>query len=198
MRLNRVMKRAVIAAGRCIPRSPASNRRLVFCYHSVRPTRVHLSSTPDLFERHVEWLNEHCQVVSLRTLASGAGVAHSGKPIAALTFDDGYQDNHSHALPILAKYRTPATFFITAGFVERDPEVLQRFARMVGGESAGFVPLDWPQVGELLASGMEIGSHTYSHPNLARLSHEQTYEELRRSREVISDRLGRAIDSFAY
>lgn len=198
MRVNRVLKRTAVAVGRFIPQSDPSNRRVVFCYHSVRPAGGNLSSTPDVFERHVEWLNEHCQLVSLRTLATNAGLVRSGKPMAALTFDDGYQDNHTYALPILAKYRTVATFFITAGFVDRDPGVVQRFGRMVGGESAGFVPLDWSQVRELVAGGMEIGSHTYSHLNLARLSREKTYEELRRSKDLIAERLGRAIESFAY
>jgi peptidoglycan/xylan/chitin deacetylase (PgdA/CDA1 family) len=198
MRLNRAIKRAAIAVGRFTPRSDASKRKVVFCYHSVRPTRPHLSSTPDVFERHIEWLNQHCQLVSLRALAAGTGIARSGKPIAALTFDDGYRDNHSYAFPILEKYRTPATFFITAGYLERDPQVLHRFERMVGGESAGFAPLAWSQVRELLAAGMEIGSHTYSHPNLARISREEAEQELRTSRDLIGDRLGTAVDLFAY
>jgi peptidoglycan/xylan/chitin deacetylase (PgdA/CDA1 family) len=122
----------------------------------------------------------------------------SGKPAAAITFDDGHEDNHSYALPILAKHGVSATFFITAGFVDRDPSVLQRFQQLLGCGTDNIVPLDWAQVRELRANGMDIGSHTYSHPNLARLSRAKAEEELRTSKDLISDRLGAAIDLFAY
>ena len=45
---------------------------------------------------------------------------------------------------------------------------------------------------------MDIGSHTYSHPNLARVSVVEAEHELRRSMDVISDQLGTAVDLFAY
>jgi peptidoglycan/xylan/chitin deacetylase (PgdA/CDA1 family) len=45
---------------------------------------------------------------------------------------------------------------------------------------------------------MHIGSHTYGHPDLARLSRADAEEELRTSKELISDRLGAAVDLFAY
>jgi peptidoglycan/xylan/chitin deacetylase (PgdA/CDA1 family) len=198
MRLNQAMKRAAVLAGRLIPRPEPSTRRVVLCYHSVHPHRPYASSTPEIFERHLEWLKEHCSVVSLTDLLAHNDVNHTGKPTAAITFDDGYGDNHSYALPLLVKYGVTATFFITAGFIERDPAVLERFEQLLQCGPESIVPLDWTQVRELRASGMDIGSHTYSHPNLARLSRSQTEEELRRSKDLISDRLSAAIDLFAY
>ena len=176
----------------------ASARRVVFCYHSVHPNRPYASTRPEAFERHVEWLNEHCRLASLVELVSDRRTSDSGKPVAAITFDDGHEDNHSYALPILARHGVPATFFITTGFVERDPAVLQRFQQLLRCGTDDVVPLDWAQVRELRASGMDIGSHTHTHPNLARLSRGEAEDELRRSKDVISDRLGYAIDLFAY
>jgi peptidoglycan/xylan/chitin deacetylase (PgdA/CDA1 family) len=198
MRLKRAMKRAAVAAGRMMPRPNPSTRRVVFCYHSVHPDRPYASSTPDVFERHLQWLKEHCRLVSLVDLASGANISDTGKPVAAITFDDGYDDNHSYALPLLVRYGVPATFFITAGFVERDPTVLRRFQQLLKCGADSIVPLEWPQIRELRASGMDIGSHTYSHPNLARLSRAEAEEELRISKDVIGDRLGAPVDLFAY
>ena len=189
------MKRAAVAVGRLSARADLSQRRVVFCYHSVHPEPRPLCSSPDLFERHIEWLKERCHVTSLADLVSGAGT-RTGKPLVAITFDDGYEDNHSYVLPLLAKHRIPATFFITAGFVERDPVVLGRFHQLLGSDVGA--SLDWEQVRELHASGMAIGSHTYSHPNLARLTRAQTVEELRVSADLISDRLAAAVDLFAY
>jgi peptidoglycan/xylan/chitin deacetylase (PgdA/CDA1 family) len=157
-----------------------------------------VSTNVELYERHLQWLSEHCRVTSFVDLVSRTHGSNDGRPLVAITFDDGYTDNHSYALPILLKYGVSATFFITAGFVERDPVVLRRFEHLLGSATDHLVPLDWSQVRELRASGMDIGSHTYSHPNLARLSQSEVTRELRMSKEVISDRLGYPVDLFAY
>ena len=120
------MKRAALMAAHLVPRPDASARQVVFCYHSVHPNRPYVATKPATFERHVQWLKEHCRLVSLAELVSERNTTGDGKPAAAITFDDGLEDNHSHALPILARYGVTATFFITAGFVERDPAVLRR------------------------------------------------------------------------
>jgi peptidoglycan/xylan/chitin deacetylase (PgdA/CDA1 family) len=192
------MKRLAIGARRLVPRPDPSSRRVVLCYHSVHPNRPYLSSTPELFDRHLQWLNEHCQIASLSDLANGAVKSREGKALVAITFDDGHADNHACALPILAKYRAPATFFITAGYVEREPAVLRRLQHLLECGADDLEPLAWSQIRELAASGMEIGAHTYSHPNLARLSPEDTEKELRISRDSIADRLGGPVDSLAY
>ena len=197
MRWQRRVKRAALAVARVASRPDPATRRIVLCYHSVHPNRQYASSTPELFERQVEWLKAHCRVTTLADVVTNRNT-DSGTPLVAITFDDGYEDNHSYALPILSKHGVPATFFITAGLVNRDPTVLRRLQWLWGCDLDDIVPLDWAQVRELHASGMDIGSHTYSHPNLARLSAVEAEHELRRSREVISDQLGVAVDLFAY
>ena len=193
------MKRAAIAAGRLMPQPDPSTRRVVLCYHSVHPNRPYISTKPEIFESHLRWLTEHCRLTSLVDLAcGGAAISHDGKPLTAITFDDGYEDNHSYALPILLKHNVSATIFVTAGLLERDPAVLRRFQHVLECAPDDVIPLDWAQVRELRASGMDIGSHTYSHPNLARLSRAEVEEELRISKDVIGDRLGAPVDLFAY
>jgi len=197
MRWKRGLKRAALAAARVAPRPDPASRRIVLCYHSVHPNRQYASSTPEVFERHVQWLKAHCHVTSLANVVANRNTGTS-RPLVAITFDDGYEDNHSYALPILSKHGVPATFFITAGLVNRDPTVLRRLQWLWGCSLDDIVPLDWEQVRELHASGMDIGSHTYSHPNLARLSAVEAAHELRSSTDVISDKLGVAVDLFAY
>lgn len=45
--------------------------------------------------------------------------AVEGRPFVALTFDDGYVDTQTHALPILEKHAAPFTLYVTTGFAER-------------------------------------------------------------------------------
>jgi peptidoglycan/xylan/chitin deacetylase (PgdA/CDA1 family) len=198
MRFKQIVKKTAITAGRLMPRA-TRGRRVVLCYHSVHPRRPFHSTPPAVFEQHLAWLTEHCRVTSLNDIMTGpAPDIDDRKPRVAITFDDGYEDNHSYALPLLLKWHAPATFFVTTGFVERDPAVLGRFAALLQCGSSDIVPLEWTQVRELHRAGMDVGSHTHSHPNLAGLSRAQTEDELRTSSIILGDQLGCAVTAFAY
>jgi peptidoglycan/xylan/chitin deacetylase (PgdA/CDA1 family) len=58
--------------------------------------------------------------------------------------------------------------------------------------------LSWSQLENAARSGMEIGAHTRSHPDLTRVSAQTAEDEIRASRTEIEDRLGREVVSFAY
>jgi len=146
------------------------------------------------FADQMNWL----KVAGWSGLSVEEALGRSRPHTVAITFDDGYEDNHSYALPILMRYAVPATFFITAGFVERDPDVMRRFHHFLSSRDDEVTPLDWAQVRELRSAGMAIGSHTYSHPNLARLSSVELDKELRVSKTVISTHLEENVDLFAY
>jgi peptidoglycan/xylan/chitin deacetylase (PgdA/CDA1 family) len=59
-------------------------------------------------------------------------------------------------------------------------------------------PLSWDQVKEMLETGMEVGAHTDSHPNLVRLDERGLERELGQSRHLLEDRLRRAVTMMAY
>jgi peptidoglycan/xylan/chitin deacetylase (PgdA/CDA1 family) len=79
-----------------------------------------------------------------------------------------------------------------AAMLER---VRARFAEPPGDEDA---LLSWPEVRELAGSGIEIGSHTLSHPVLVDLEPGELERELAGSRELLRDRLGREPVHFCY
>jgi peptidoglycan/xylan/chitin deacetylase (PgdA/CDA1 family) len=195
--MKRSLKRGIVATGGLLHRPALAHRRLILSYHSVHPSIPFASTQPGLFREQMEWLKEHTRVQSLGDLIDGNGRT-DGRPAVALTFDDGYEDGHSHALPILMDLDLPATFFLTAGFLEKDPRVLQHMAGLWGCDLDDLVPLSWEQVADLRGCGMEIGSHSYSHGNLANMSPNQVVQELRGSRDLIGERLGTTIDLFAY
>jgi peptidoglycan/xylan/chitin deacetylase (PgdA/CDA1 family) len=187
---------AEIGARRVLPAPDPGGRRVVLCYHSVDPAPSYLSLTPGLFDEHLAWLQDHCRVVALDELVAGV---HRGRgPYVAITFDDGYADNRVHAMPRLAALGMAATFFVTAGFVERDDEVMTHLADVWLTPRERLRPLSWSQVRELRDAGMSIGSHTWSHRNLARLSMADAERDLTRAREVLEERLGQRVPSVAY
>jgi peptidoglycan/xylan/chitin deacetylase (PgdA/CDA1 family) len=171
---------------------------VTLCYHSIHPSLPFASASPAEFERHLEWLSERCDVISFRSVHEATADSTRERPAVAITFDDGYADNHEFALPLLQKFRLPATIFLTAGFVEADPAVQARFDALRGTSAGETRPLAWTQVRELRAAGIEIGGHTYSHPNLLRLDPDRARAELRDSKQLIEDRLQDAVDLLAY
>ena len=193
-RLTRV---ADAGAGHVLSTPDPAERRVVLCYHSVSPSTSYLSLSPGLFEEHLDWLHEHCQVVALDELV--AGPSRKGGPYVAITFDDGYADNRTHALPLLAAREMTATFFVTVGFLEGDGEVMAHL-REVWDAPPGerLRPLSWSEVRELRGAGMSVGSHTWSHRNLARLSTAEAERDLRCSREVLEERLDEPVRAVAY
>ena len=115
-----------------------------------------------------------------------------------MTFDDGYADNYEYAFPLLQERGITATFFVTAGFLERDAEVMRRLAGIWRTPRDELSPLAWRQVEEMRAAGMQFGSHTWSHPNLSELSPVRAGHELERSKAVLEDRIGARVDAVAY
>ena len=73
------------------------------------------------FQRHMEYLAARCNVVSLGDLLAGRGL--DGRRMnVVLTFDDGYENNYTNALPVLEQLGLPAVFAVASAFVaEREP-----------------------------------------------------------------------------
>ncbi|MCX5383327.1 polysaccharide deacetylase family protein [Streptomyces sp. NBC_00083] len=166
----------------------------ILMYHAVAhsPARAAygLSVAPDAFADQMELLAELG-----RTPVTTAQLAHAWRTAGALprrpvliTFDDGYEGVHRHALPVLARYGFASTLFVTTGWL--------RGAHDEGG--ALDTMLDWDQVRRLAAAGAEIGGHSHSHPQLDQLPDERLWSETVRCREILTEQLGRPPSSFAY
>lgn len=76
--------------------------------------------SPEVFRRSLRYLRKHrYQLIDLEDLVRSLS---GGQPLprraVAITFDDGYHDHFDVALPILAEFDAPATFFLTTGFAD--------------------------------------------------------------------------------
>ena len=193
------LKRAGAASARMLMKGRSGRRRVIgLCYHSIHPSLSYASASPDSFERQLAWLAETCDVISPRAMLDAATERDSDRPAVAITFDDGYADNYEFAFPLLRKYGLTATIFMTAGLSDGDPAVLERFCKLRGVPAEEIRPLEWAQAREMQDEGLEMGAHTYSHPNLIRLSPDEVATELRVSKEILEDRLGSPVDLLAY
>jgi peptidoglycan/xylan/chitin deacetylase (PgdA/CDA1 family) len=111
------------------------------------------------------------------------GASLPSRPIV-LTFDDGYLDNYTDALPILRSFHDVAEFNIISAYV---------------GISVGINSyMSWNQLKVLVSAGMEIGSHTVDHQDLGTLTTEKVRFELRDSRNVLQQKLGVPVQFLAY
>lgn len=78
---------------------------------------------------------------------------------------------------------------------------LSDLAEQTKGDDPGNVSrrfLDWDEAREMMAGGMAIGSHTHSHQLLSQLDGSHQREELSKSRSILEERLGTAVDVIAY
>jgi peptidoglycan/xylan/chitin deacetylase (PgdA/CDA1 family) len=105
-----------------------------------------------------------------------------------VTFDDGTADFVDHALPILVRHCIPATLYLATWFAE-------------SGENfpPDAPPVSWAGLDDACSTGLvDVGSHTHRHQLLDRLPEAEVCDELDRSIDLITERLGRPPLDFAY
>lgn len=105
-----------------VPRGLVSRRHPAFqilSYHRVNDDRdPFFPSLPtEVFERRMAYIARAYRVLPVEELVERARREDLPWNALAITFDDGYRDTLTHAAPILAKYRLPATVFLTTGFI---------------------------------------------------------------------------------
>ena len=175
--LRKAAKAAVLPFG--IGGATGAGDLVMLLYHRVRDPQGEIDVSPAAFERQLETMAERGDVVALEdALPDGRGGV-------VVSFDDGHADFHEVVLPWLVRYRVPATLSLATGLVE-------------GEDHEADEPISWSQLGEAVESGVvAVGSHTHGHADLSRDA-ERADAEMRRSKELIEERLGIACRHFAY
>jgi FkbM family methyltransferase len=98
---------------------------LVLLYHRVADNLVDsqlLAVSPKNFEAHLRELAANYRVIPLSRLIGEIRQNKLEPDTVAITFDDGYADNLTNALPLLEKYNLPASIFVTSGVIGSDME----------------------------------------------------------------------------
>lgn len=146
------------------------------------------------FLEHVEWLQEHCDLVSLERSQQLCREGNFGRIAVTITFDDGYAENCDFALPLLKEKRVPCTYFVCLQHVMRGipfPHDVQieQYLR----------PNTPQQIRDIAAAGFDIGAHTRRHPNLGRLhDSRRIHDEVIVARNELQDLVGQPVKYFAF
>ncbi|KAG1648274.1 Endo-1,3-1,4-beta-glycanase EglC [Nymphon striatum] len=110
----------------------------------------------------------------------------------AITFDDGYEDFVTLAMPELIARSFSATLFVATSHVGST-------ARWLDGEGAGDRPMaSWDQLRYAETYGIEIGSHSHTHPQLDLLNASELAADVTTSRDLLQEQLGHEVHGFCY
>jgi peptidoglycan/xylan/chitin deacetylase (PgdA/CDA1 family) len=115
-----------------------------------------------------------------------------------VTFDDAYR-NVADALATLEQLEVHATVFACTGYaVDGRPLDVPEVASAAAADPQHMATMNWDELRALADRGVEIGSHTITHPHLPRLGDLELDRELRDSRTLLQDQLGRPCRFLAY
>lgn len=166
----------------------------MLCYHIVEaPTAPRMQIDRETFRQHLQYLEmTGYNVVPLRHVYEFVSGKRASLPKNAvvITIDDGWRSTYTEAFPELQKRKFPFTVFIYPNII---------------GQTAN--ALTWAQIREMAEAGVDIQSHSLSHPYLTRRKHrsmtDAAYEEwltreLTESKRILEKQSGKKVQFLAY
>lgn len=170
------------------PRAGLAEGAAILMYHSVGKNDAFFTVSPETFERQLASLKR--RRISVIPLPELVDRLLAGKPVGgcvAITFDDGYRDTYTEALPRLARERFPTTVFLATGGI--------------GGVSLGsrLPMLTREDIAAMRESGLvAFMPHGVSHRNLDELPEEEALREIASAKEAVEALAGSPADIFAW
>ncbi len=158
----------VTPAGSCV----------VLYYHSVPESQL------EKFARQLDALMRNATPIAV----DKSVVVAKGARLAAVTFDDGFENFFQHAMPELEKRRIPVAMFVIADALGKAFGPLGRAEQVMSLAQLRALPVDL----------VTIGSHTSTHPFLPSTKEEDMLRELAGSRAKLEKLLGRKIELFSF
>jgi peptidoglycan/xylan/chitin deacetylase (PgdA/CDA1 family) len=170
------------------------SRLPILTFHALDLEPAVYSLEPSIFRHGMSQLHAHgYRTIDLPDVVASLqrGAAFPEKTVA-ITFDDGYWSFYAEAFPVLQEFGMTATVFIATGDT-RQASSNDRVPVLEGREMLG-----WSQMREMARAGIRFGAHSMTHPDLRALADRDVSREILGSKEVLEDRLGEAVSSFAY
>lgn len=131
------------------------------------------------------------QAISMRELVPYLKGEKTGK-VLGLTFDDGYLDNHTHAIDILKKFKFTATcYIVTDNIGEYNKWDIDK------GVSKKKL-MNITELKQWMDAGFELGSHTLSHQDLTKCDNQNLLNEISDSKSKLELLFNTTIESFCF
>lgn len=163
--------------------------RAILTYHSIDDSGSPISVPASVFAEHAAWLRSgQVRVTSIPDLLALPPATDA----VAVTFDDGFCNFAVEAAPRL--HGLPVTLFVVTDHVGRTNQ--WRGRRQHGIPTLPL--LDWPALRRLAESGVILGAHSHTHPDLTTLSAEAVADEVTGCADRLLSETGNAPDVFAY
>ena len=152
----------------------------------------------DGFARQLDYMGSQGDFIGLDDAVAmlSSGDAIDGHYFC-VTFDDGFKNWITNAVPILLEKKAPAAFFVVTGYIGTSLDLDRE--KLLGFHDGGDLLmefLDWDDCRAMNDAGMTIGSHTINHVHLASLDDDAARAEITGSKQTIEKELGRACDHF--
>lgn len=182
------------------PITPASTQRPIpiLVYHQISeapprgaPFRS-LYVSPSAFSRQMALL----KLLGYQGLSMGALLPYlrgekTGK-VVGITFDDGYRNNLTHALPVLQRQGFSSTCYAVSGLLGKTNE----WDRGIGIAQVPLMTAD--ELRLWVAGGQEVGSHTQSHVRLLQSDDHTALAEMTGDRSALEELLATPVRHFCY
>lgn len=170
---------------------PAS---ILFYHRVAEQTMNDWSISASNFVRQMDWIAKNTSPASLSEIRQTQVLGRRDKPMAGVTFDDGYSENCEFAIPVLLERAIPVTYFATTHFIESGEPYPHDIAK-----GKVLKPNTIAEIKRMASEGVEIGSHSHSHVDFGQnLSKKQLRTEIVDVRKKLQDWTGQSVEYFAF
>ncbi len=114
-------------------------------------------------------------------------------PLGVLSFE---ADKFSSSWNLLGDYCLTLTSELRESFINKLAQITE--CEVPLQPAVPFLPVTWSQLKEMVADGLDVGSHTVTHPILSGLNHQTITEELANSAQIINRELGYSAKGICY
>lgn len=170
----------------------------ILVYHQIdkapekgRPFRS-LYVAPSVFRRQIAWLKALGYTgLSMSALMPYLQGEKKGK-VVGITFDDGYLNNLTNALPVLVRHGFSSTCYVVSGLLGQTN---------IWDEKIGIAQtplMDKSQLRQWVAGGQELASHTHHHINLQASTDRDSQADIQLGKAALEAVTGHVTNHFCY